>query len=219
MALIVVIIFIPDAYSIEIGFYAENGGKSAGLSSSYDVDTDFSVNEESTARFDHPTIENTRSISGTGDLKASQSYTGSDGYFGQTDLDASAVSGTFKGTACVSSSALSASQSGSFAGDSADISMSLTSKENSVYVGSGMTLGKITTGQSIWTGSAEGAQDTQLSGTASGYVDTGGYTLGDAEWIFDHQEPLAGKDGNLVYYQGVRADGTVVFSVDWIPVV
>jgi len=34
VALMVVIIFIPDAYSIDIGFSAENCGKSAGLSSS-----------------------------------------------------------------------------------------------------------------------------------------------------------------------------------------
>jgi len=97
--------------------------------------------------------------------------------------------------------------------------MCLTNKGNSIDISSGMTSGKLTTDQNIWTGSAEGAQDTQISGAASGYIDTGGYTPGNVEWTFDHQEPVAGTDGNLIYSQGVCADGTIVFSVDWLPCV
>ena len=82
-----------------------------------------------------------------------------------------------------------------------------------------MIVGKITASQNIWTGSADAAQDTQINGAASGYVDTGGYTTVDGDWTFDHKETTPGLDGNLVYYQGVRADDTVIFTVDWLPCV
>ena len=215
VALLACVFLVPGAYSIEVSFSAENRDDSVSIESGYDVDTDVSVSEESTASFDQPAIENTRSVSGTGDINAFQSYSGSVGYFGQADLDASGVSGTFRGTASLRPSAMSASQSGSFVGISTDTGMSLTSKGNSVDVSSGMTSGTITTSQNIWTGSAEGAQNTQIIGAASGYIDTGGYTLGDVEWTFDHMEPLA--DGNAIYYQTVSADGTVTFSIDWWP--
>jgi len=80
VALLACVFLVPGAFSIEIGFSAENGGESTSLSSSYDVDTDVSVKEESTASFGQPAIENTRSVSGTGNIKATQSYMGSNGY-------------------------------------------------------------------------------------------------------------------------------------------
>jgi hypothetical protein len=184
------------------------------------------VSEESTASFNQPAIENTRSLSGTGEIRAFQSYSGSSGYFGQAYLDSSGVSGTLRGTASLTPSAMRSSQSGLFSGDLTDMGMSLTSKGNSVDVSSGMTYGTVTTSQNIWTGSAEGSQDTQIIGAASGYVDTGGYTLvpGGVEFKLDHQELLLGADGkpldgNLIYYQAVSADGNVTFSIDWLPIV
>ncbi len=182
------------------------------LNSVYNLDDSVSASESSSASFGRVGITDTRSVSGTGDINALQSYSGSSGYSGQADLDASGVSGTFRGTASLTPSAMSASQSGSFAGDSTDTSMSLTSKGNSVDVSSGMTLGRITTSQNIWTGSAEGAQDTQITGAASGYCDTQGLA-----WTFDRRERLVNTDGYLINYQAVSADGTISWASDWLP--
>jgi hypothetical protein len=47
--------------------------------------------------------------------------------------------------------------------------------------------------------------------------------MGDTEWTFDHQEIKFDKDGNpignMVYYNAVSADGTVMIAIDWLPIV
>jgi hypothetical protein len=57
------------------------------------------VNEESEASFDQVKIENTRSVSGTGDINAAQMYSGSGGYKGSAILSAQGASGTLHGNA------------------------------------------------------------------------------------------------------------------------
>ncbi len=99
LGLLACLIFVPGAYSIEVGFSAEDGGDSTSLSSSYDVDTDVSVSEESTANFGQPAIENTRSVSGTGKIEADQSYSGSSGYSGSAIFKTE--SGSLTGSACL----------------------------------------------------------------------------------------------------------------------
>ena len=81
------VLLIPGAFSIDVGFSAGSGGESTDLSSSYDVDTGVSVSEESTTSPDQATIENTRSVSGTGDINAVQTYSGSEGYAWRCGLD------------------------------------------------------------------------------------------------------------------------------------
>jgi hypothetical protein len=222
-ALLACVFLVPGAYCIEVVLSAEYGEDYASIESGYDVGTGVSVSEESSASFDQPAIENVRSVSGTGDVNAFQSYSGSSGYFGQSDLYAYGVSGTFEGSTSLTPSSMSAGQSGSFAGDSTDAGMSLTSKGNSVAVSSGMTSGAIVTSQNIWTGSAEGGQDTQITGADSGYIDTRGYVIDDIEWTFVRNEITLGEDGkpsgDLIIYQTVSADGTVIISVDWLPCV
>lgn len=215
--------FFQGAMAIEVSFSAEDGGESVGISDEYNVSTGVSVSEESEANFGNVELTNSRWVAGSGDANAVQSYSGSSGYFGQAELDASGISGTLKSTASLTPSAMSASQSGSFTGDLADSGMSLTNKGNSIAVSSGMTFGTIVTTQNIWTGSAEGSQDTQIIGADSGYADTRGYVIGDTEWKFDHYEITLDKDGNptgnMVYYNAVTADGTVIISIDWLPFV
>ena len=152
MALLACVFLVPGAYCIEIGFSAENGGESTDLSSSYDVDTGVSVSEESTASFDQPAIENTRSVSGTGDINAVQTYPGSGGYAGSATLSARDVSGTLQSNAILTPTS-SANQITSLSGDSADVSLSLNHQGDSLYMGSGMGSGSINTNQNVRTGS------------------------------------------------------------------
>jgi len=102
------LISVPGTYSIEVGFSAENGGESTDLSSSYDVDTEVSVSEESTATFDQPSIQNTRLISGTGDVKAAQTYSGSCGYSGSAIFKTE--SGSLTASACLTPVSMNAFQ-------------------------------------------------------------------------------------------------------------
>lgn len=221
--LLACVFLVPGAYCIEVILSAEYGEDYASIESEYDVSTGVSVSEESSASFDQPAIESVRSISGTGDIDAFQSYSGSSGYLGQSALHAYGVSGTFNGAASLKPSSMRADHSGSFAGYSTDAGMSLTSQGNSVAVSSGMTSGSIVTSQNIWTGSAEGGQDTQITGADSGYIDTRGYVIGDIEWTFDRREITLGVDGkplgDLIVYKTVSADGNVTFSIDWLPCV
>lgn len=153
MGLLACLIFVPGAYSIDVGFSAENGGESVDLSSSYDVDTGVSVNEESEASFDQVKIENTRSVSGTGDISAAQTYSGSGGYKGSAILSAQGASGTLHGNAFLTPEYLSAKQDISLTGDSIDTGMSLSNEGDSANLGVTIKSGMISSSQSIETGS------------------------------------------------------------------
>ncbi len=146
-------IFVPEAYSIEVGFSAENDGESVDLSSSFDVDTGVSVNEESEASFDQVKIENTRSVSGTGHINAAQTYSGSGGYKGSAILSAQGAAGTLHGNAFLTPEYLSAKQDISLTGDSIDTGMSLSNKGDSANLGVTIKSGMISSSQSIETGS------------------------------------------------------------------
>jgi hypothetical protein len=146
-------ILIPGAYSIEVGFSVENGGGSTDLSSSYDVDTGVSVSEESTASFGQPAIENTRSVSGTGDINAAQTYSGSRGYAGSATLSSQGVSGSLQGTACLTPRSVTASQDLSLSGKSVDTGMSLANEGDSANLGVVIASGMIDSSQGIQTGS------------------------------------------------------------------
>jgi hypothetical protein len=68
VVLLACIFLLPEAYSIDVSLSAENGGDSVSIDSSYEVDTGVSVSEESEASFDEVGIENTRLVSGTGNI-------------------------------------------------------------------------------------------------------------------------------------------------------
>ena len=153
MSLLACVFLVPGAYSIEVGFSAENGGESTDLSSSYDVDTGVSVSEESTASFDQPAIENTRSVSGTGDINAVQTYSGSGGYAGSATLSSQGVSGSLKGNAILTPQSLTASQDLSLSGNSVDTGMSLANEGDSADFTIAISSGMIDSSQGIQTGS------------------------------------------------------------------
>jgi hypothetical protein len=176
LGLLACLIFVSGADSIEVGFSAESGGESTDLSSSYDVDTGVSVSEESTATFDQPAITNTRFVSGSGNINAAQTYSGSGGYTGSATLSSQGVSGSLHGTAFLTPSTLCANQVVSLSGDSADVGSDLFRQGESLSMSSGMQSGTIDTNQNIWTGSAEGSQATNIFAN-SGYVQWAG-TLG-----------------------------------------
>ncbi|MDD5768557.1 MAG: hypothetical protein PHW55_08240 [Methanothrix sp.] len=129
LGLVACLILVPGAYSIEVGFSAGNGGESVSLKTSYAVGTDVSVREESTASFDQPAIENTRSVSGAGDINAVQTYSGSGGYAGRATLYSQDVSGSLQGSALLAPEYLSAKQDISLSGSLVDTGMSLAYEE------------------------------------------------------------------------------------------
>ncbi len=147
------LILVPGAYSIEVGFSAENGGESVSLKTSYAVDTDVSVSEESTASFDQLAIRNTRSVSGTGDINANQAYSGSGGYTGSATLSSQGVCGSLRGSAYLAPEYLSANQDVSLSGSFVDTGMSLAYEGDSADIGVAILSGSINSGQRIETGS------------------------------------------------------------------
>ena len=76
LGLLACFILLPGAYSIEVGFYAENGGESMGIYDEYELENGISLNEESSANFDQLGIENTRIASGEGFTQMRQTYSG-----------------------------------------------------------------------------------------------------------------------------------------------
>ncbi len=96
------------ASAIEISFSAEEGGGSVDLASDYNMDTDVSVSEEAEATFDGQVkIDDSRSLSGQGEIQAAQRYSGSSGYRGSAVLSASG-SGSLTGLASLATGFLSA---------------------------------------------------------------------------------------------------------------
>jgi len=107
------------------------------------------------ASFGQVGITDSRTLSGTGDIKASQSYSGSGGYAGSFTLDAQGASGNLQGSATLTPQTLTASQDLSLTGDLVDTSTSLTNEGDSATLGVAITSGKIDSSQSIQTGSVD----------------------------------------------------------------
>jgi len=165
--LIVILLVVCSAQggqAIDVSFSAENGGEEVGVSSSYDVDSDISVSESSSASFGNtPRIENSRQISGTGDANATQSCTGNT-YTSRSTYDASDASTSFSGSAILLPQSLSASQVAGASGGNADSSISVTQAGTTASISSGMTDGAMSSSQSIWTGSAHASQSISAAG-------------------------------------------------------
>ena len=155
---------VQGGQAIEVSFSAENGGEEVGVSSSYDVDSDISVSESSTASFENtPRIENSRQISGTGDANTTQSCTGNT-YTSRSTYDASDASTSFSSSATLLPQSLSASQVAGASGGNADSSISVTHGGATASISSGMTDGAMSSSQSIWTGSAHASQSISAAG-------------------------------------------------------
>lgn len=153
LSVLLIVCSFQGALAIEVSFSAENGGEDTSIDSSYDVGTGVSVGEESTASFDQVKIENTRSVSGTGDINAVQTYSGSGGYVGSATLSSQGVSGSLKGNACLTPQSLTASQDLYLSGKSVDTGMSLANEGDSASLGVAITSGMIASQQAIQTGS------------------------------------------------------------------
>ncbi|NLV52913.1 MAG: hypothetical protein GXY64_06580, partial [Bacteroidales bacterium] len=153
--LLACVLFIPEAFAIDVSLSVDDGGESASLESSYDVDTDVAVSEESIAGADQPGIENARSVSGTGNINAVQSYSGSSGYRGRAILNAEGASGTLQSDALLTSQNVGATQDISLSGNSVDTGMSLFNEGDSADLSVTISSGTIDSSQSIQTGSVD----------------------------------------------------------------
>ena len=103
-------LLLPGAYSIEVSFSATDGGGSVGLNSIYNLDDSVSASEGASASFGQVGITDTRSVSGTGNVQADQSYSGSGGYAGQAVFQATDATGSLTGSATIKPDSLSANQ-------------------------------------------------------------------------------------------------------------
>ncbi len=155
-------ILVPGAYSIDIMLSVENG-ESASIESSYDVSTDVSVSEEVSASVDQPEIEDTRLVSGTGCIRADQSYSGSGGYRGSASFMALG-SGALSGFALLNPRSMNALQDVSASGASAS-GMAL---DNSGTAGVNFNIasGSMKSLQSLSTGSSHASSDTHFTGAS-----------------------------------------------------
>ena len=152
-----------QAQAIEVSFSAESGGESVGIYDEYDVDAGVSVSEDSTAEFGDLNIQSNRKVSGSGDAKAIQSYSGTD-CSGQAMFAATSASLSLDGSAKLKPHSLCASQNFVVSGDQADSSLSVALGDSKAYVSGGVTQGSMSSVQEMWTGSAHVTQNLVGSG-------------------------------------------------------
>jgi len=152
----------PGVHSIEIGLSGGNRGESVSMSSNYDVDTGIYVNEEIPIHLSTIGISDTRSISGMGNKKVTQSYSGTGGYGGSASFTASG-SGYLIGTTNLYPRSMSASQSVSDSGESANAGMSLTNG-GTASVNCAMAYGSMAASQIICSTSALASSTAHING-------------------------------------------------------
>ena len=185
MALLACLLLPSGAYSIGVSFSASGGGGSVGLNSIYNLDDSVSASEGASASFGQVGITDTRSVSGTGNVQADQSYSGSGGYAGSSQINAEGVSGTLQSNAALTPQSLTANQGLSLTGNSVDTGMSLANKGDSANLGVGITSGTVDSNQVIQTGSVHNgisaninapwaylSQSTSISGIAENAITT-----------------------------------------------
>ena len=205
VALLACVLLVQGAYSIDVGFSVESGGESASLESSYDVDTGVSVSEESTASPGQATIENSRSVTGTGDITASQTYSGSGGYSGTSFFKTGA--GSLASSASLNPTSLSALQIVSASGVS-NAEMGVIN-EGTAHVDCNLISGSMTAAQSISTGSAQASCNAQLNG-AMGSIAAG---------VFSPREGSAELFSGYSLSPGISASEEISASSDLISIV
>lgn len=158
---------VPDAYSIEVGFSAENGGESVGISNDYQVSNGISIDEDAEATFGcmhedgtSTNVEMTdrRDIVGTGDIHMHQTYSGSGSYNGMSEIYTEQTSSTGNSYAYLKPSILASSQSVDMTGDYAFSLLELWNKGHGAGTSAKMASGTLQTKQEMGTGSAWASQ-------------------------------------------------------------
>jgi len=184
--------------AIEVSFSAESGGDSIGITDEYDVDTGVSVSEDATAEFGDLNIEDHRQIYGSGDAKATQSYTGTD-CSGQASYKATGATNSLSSAVTLKPHSLIVSQSLSSSGDQVDSSLSIVQGGSQASVSGSVTAGSMSASQLAWTGSAHAVQFMSGSGTSVSFQ--GQANLGELQSIIGAS--TAGYQGTI----GASADG------------
>ncbi len=159
----VFLILRPGAYSIEIGFSAEEGGDSVGIYNDYEVSNGVSINEEAEAKFGNLEMTDDRMVEGAGDISLTQNLFGSGGYSGQSFIHASGFSGRIENHAVLQPSTLYAQQLANVDGEEIYDELKLKNKDSFVATYSQLTDGRLDVSQSVCTGSAHAYQDTYIN--------------------------------------------------------
>ncbi len=155
---------VHTASAIEISFAAEEGSGSVDLTSDYDVDTDTSVSEEAEATFDgQAKIDDSRSLSGLGEIKAAQRYSGSSGYSGSAVFSASG-SGSLTGLASLNPQFMGSSQDVFIDGSGHSFITAKDPIDNWAGVYADTMKGSLSASQRAWTGSAHATSTVHSSG-------------------------------------------------------
>jgi hypothetical protein len=175
LALFAGIFLVPGAYSIEVGFSAEDGGDSVGIYNDYDVSNSVSIKEDAEAKFGNLEMADNRFVEGEGDIFLYQNLIGSGGYFGQSIIDGFEYSGRIENHAFLKPSTLCAQQLANMDGIYVYAGLGLQNKENSAYSQSEAVQGQLQTTQGISTGSVHAFQDTHINalfGEADSFAET-----------------------------------------------
>ncbi len=210
LALIIYMLFLPGVRSIDIGFSAQDGGASVGISDDYQLDDSVSVNEGAEAKFGNLEMNDNRAVGGTGDMSLTQNMVGSGGYVGQSIVNAASSTGSIVNDAHLLPSAMNAQQTANVEGQEVYAELNLRNRDCNAYTYSHLFSGFLDASQSISTGSAIASQNTYMNAinceakstaityTNYGSVDLGGFTQ---IWL---------TDGDLMTMQQASAESGLV---------
>jgi hypothetical protein len=179
MAAVICILILQGASAVDMHFSASSGGESVSIWDHYDVDNSVEVSGQSSAGFSGGlSIDDSRRISGPGDVYVVQGYSGSDGYFGMNYIYAEDATHTLAlGSAHLTPEALGAVQDVSISGaaESAVVSTGSLGGRGAMQHASVMD-GSLDSRQTIdIDGAIVTSQDTQIAGFLPTAFGTAGY--------------------------------------------
>jgi hypothetical protein len=203
LGFLVFFIYLPGAYSIEVGFSIGNGADSVSILDDYDVSNDISISEAAEAKVTGMELTDTREVAGHGDLEMAQTFMGSGGYTGFNLASALDSSSKISTSAILTPVAMSTKLSSSISGEFAIAALGLAEKESAEETVAFMSGGSLNTNMAASTGFSGVSQNSKIMGK-------GGYAASVAlNWNNEYQASTITfmTNGNLNTDQFAKDDG------------
>lgn len=197
-----IVLLVTGAHSIEVGFYAENGGESVGISDYYDVSEGISIYEEAEAQFDELKMIESREVAGSGDADMQQTFTGSGGYIGRSNIWSQDASHVIFSSAVLTPDNLNAKLSGSIVRYSGTVGEFIVRNGNSASAYASMKCGMLSTDIAMWTGSIGVSQRSEVIAQEA-YAGSSARNWGTNTHTASH---ISMSDGNMRTSQMALAD-------------
>lgn len=153
VSICIAIILIPGS-ALDVAFSSGSGDDAVGIESNYVLSQDSSVSEEATLDAESNILEDSRTVSVSGNGAASQTCFGSGGYAGIATMNAIGAHGQLSGYAYLTPGGMHSTQSAALSGSSASAGMTLSHQGASATVAGEVTDGILHSDLSSWTGSA-----------------------------------------------------------------